>query len=179
MKNKTKQRKHAPFNVVDAGILLLLLAVLLVFVYFVFFADHIPLGDPAEGSGEERVVYTLEIRGIDNALLDSDLSLPILVGEEIYHVNSSYVVGKVLSVSTAMPYMAATSSVTADGELIYAQHPMKSSFLIEVETTASFVDGSYMINGKILRIGERFNVATPYFTAEVYCKDIKEVASDE
>ena len=179
MKNRTKQRKHASFNAVDASILLLLFAVLLVFVYFVFFADHIPLGDSTVGSGEEKVVYTLEIRGIDNALLGADLALPMYVGEEIYHVNSSYAVGKVLSVSTAMPYMAATSSVSDDGELIYTQHPTKSCFLIEVETTASFVDGSYMINGKILRIGEKFTATTPYFTAEVSCKDIREVASDE
>ncbi len=179
MNNKMKNRRRTPFNVVDAGILLLLLVVLLVSVFFVFFADRISFGPSAQGSDRKTVIYTLEIRGIDNDLLNENKSLPIAKGEEVYHIGDSYTLGKVRSVSEAMPYMAATSAVDAAGDLIYAPRPDKSSFLIEIEAEASFTDGSYTIDGKILRIGDTFTMATPFFTAEAYCKDIEEVKGNE
>lgn len=179
MKNKTKNRRRTSFNVVDAGILLLMLAVLLVSVYFVFFADRIPFGTSAQGNAEKTVIYTLEIRGIDNDLLTENKGLPIVIGEEVYHVDASYTIGKVRAVSEAMPYMAVTSSIDESGELVYAPRPDKSNFLIEIEAKASFMDGGYVINGKNLRIGDTFTMATPFFTTAVYCKDIGEVSGNE
>lgn len=173
MKNKMKDRRRTAFNVVDAGILLVLLAVLLVSVYFVFFADRIPFGSQEGGNGTQKVIYTLEIRGVDNDLLGENKLLPIAKGEELYHVNGSYVLGKIKSVSEATPYMAATSTTDDAGELIYAPRPDKSNFVITVEAEATALDGGYAIDGKVLRIGDTFTMATPFFTSAIYCKNIE------
>ena len=179
MKNKTKNRRRTSFNVVDAGILLLLFAVLLVSVYFVFFADRISLGTSAQGNGEKTVIYTLEIRGVDNDLLNDGKMLPVLIGEEAYHVDASYALGNVKTVSEALPHMAMTSAVDEAGEVVYAPRPDKSNFVLEIEAVASFMDGSYVINGKVLRIGDTFTLATPFFASTVYCKNITEVNGNE
>ena len=179
MKDKTKTKQRVPFNMFDGCILLFLLTVLLAVLYGVFLIDQLPFGKVAEGSGKETVVYTLEISGVDRDLLDDASHLPVVKGDAVYNVTASFAIGKVLSISDAMPYIVPTTSVDENGRLLYAQHPEKSTFLIEVEALASFVDGAYVIDGKIVRIGDTFTMVTPYFTASAYCKDIREVNGNE
>ena len=179
MKKKTQKKRRTAFNAVDAGILLILLAVLLVTVYFVFFADRIPFGDWTEQGERHTVTYTLELKAIDNDLLDESGGLPIVKGEILYHIDASFALGEVKTVNEASPYMAPTSYTDSKGELIYAEYPNKKNFTLTIEAEAIKADGSYVVDGKVLRIGETFTMATPYFTATAYCKDIQEVTADE
>ena len=179
MKNKSQKKQRAIFNAVDAGILLVLLAILLVSVYFLFFADHIVLGDWTQENGNHTVVYTLELKGVDNDLLTETGELPIVKGDALYHIDASFSLGRVISISAAAPCLMATSQTDSNGDLVYAPFPNHSSFTIEVETVAAMVDGCYVVNGKTLRVGETFKMATPYFESSVYCKDVREVTGNE
>ena len=179
MKNKPQNKQRTPFNVVDAGILLILLAVLLVSAYFVFFADRFFPANMMQENGEKKIVYMLEIRGIDNDLLNGENQLPVMIGEEVYHVDAAYVIGTLSAISEVLPHMTATSATDDNGDLKYASRPDKSNFILEIEANASFMDGSYVVNGRVLRIGDTFTIATPYFMSSVYCKDIREVNDHE
>ena len=179
MNQKPKNKRRAGFNAVDAGILLIVLAVLLITVYFLFFVDSFTLDFLKEGGVTKTVRYTLTVSGIDNDLLNENGNLPIMKGDMLYHIDSSYTVGKVISVGDPTPHMAPTASVDQNGNLIYAAYPNKSDVTITVETTAILRDGAYEIDGKTLLVGETFTMATPYFTATALCSEAWEVTADE
>ena len=179
MKTKRNTNNRARFNAVDAGILLIVLAILLVSVYFIFFSDKIPFQSWNGDKDECTVIYTLEIRGVDHDLLDESGHLPIVKGESLYHIDDSYALGEIASIGSKTPYQAPTSFKDEKGNLMYVVHPDKSSFTVTVEATATLVDGAYQVDGNVLRVGDTFTMATPYFTAEAYCKEIKEVTANE
>ena len=181
MKNpNSSPKRRTAFNAVDAGILLVVAAIVLCTVYVVFFVDSFSLS-LFKGQEEERTVeYTIVLSGVDTALLDEDDRLPIVKGETLYHVDASFALGKVTHVGDPTEHMAATSSTDAEGKLIYAAYPGKCDVTLTVETLAVLTElGTYAVDGKTLLVGESFTMATPYFTATAYCNAIREVSDHE
>lgn len=174
MKTKQKNENRARFNAADAFILLVLLAVVLALVYFIFFADRVSLDSLHEDGKRCTVIYTLEIAAVDTDLLDGSGRLPIAKGEGLYHIDGSFSLGQVVTVSEGKPYMAPTSLTDSKGNLIYAEHPTQKTFTVTVRAEAVLVDGVYQVEGKTLRVGDRFVMATPFFTATASCKAIEE-----
>jgi len=179
MSRKSNQKRRTVFNAVDAGILLVVLLLLLGTVYFIFFSDSFS-ADWSQSNGEERTVrYTLTLSGVDTDLLNENGHLPIVRGESLYHIERSFVLGRVETVGEMTDHMAATSQKDENGKLIYAVYPGKCDTVITVECTASYRDGQYFIAGKTLRVGESFTMATSYFTAQAYCSAFEEVVIHE
>lgn len=183
MNDQQKSTRRGRFNVIDALILFLVIALVVVMVYMMFFSDY-PFFDNLQNNSQNRVVrYTLEIAPVEDAFFTSDGTLPLLVGDTLYHLDGKYVLGEVVQIGERRPYRTSTGEYLPDEEgvntLQYAEYPGKSSVLIQVESQAVWEGNAYLVNGKALYAGDTFAFNTPYFTGNCRCVSVEEVTENE
>lgn len=154
-----KEVKKNRFNVVDAIILLAIIALIFAVLYsfdpFGWFAP--------EGRENVKLVYTVEFKGVDNDVKDN-----IVVGEKAFLSSTPYVMGEVIEVKTQESFIweydeekgVMTKKTLAD----------KTDLYVTIEVKCTYEKGSgFVINGQQIVYGAEFDLRFGNFFGNAYC----------
>lgn len=177
--NRTKRR--GSFNVVDALIVLVLLAVISVMVFLIFFSDSGVLGISDANEKSRTVHYIMTVEPVDDDFLLSE-RLPVRTDDSFsvwMEDKTSRKIGKIFSVGERSDYRKGTSQLDEKGNVIFAKYPGYSSFELIVESAAVLTDtGAYRTGEIVIGVGDEISFSTPYFSGTAKCTGIQEVVTD-
>lgn len=169
-----KNNRCGKWNIVDGLIILLAASMIMILGYIMFFADGTLLDSLNADGNTKTVEYTFIVEPVDDDLLVDGTTLPIEVGDVMYHLSGKFSVGDVIEVGEKAAYMVQKEQ-GADREPV----PGQSSFVVKVEAQAVLDGDIYYVNGEIVCVGEQFSFSTPYFTGVCKCDALEEVTADE
>ncbi len=157
----TKQKRR--FNVVDALIILLILAVIAAAAVFV-----LSKGVGGRKSNTFEIEYVVELRTVRDEFADN-----IKVGDRLVDSAAKYQLGEVIAVSTSPATFTGTDLV--NGALVYCNYPEHSDISLTVKASAETdSDGMYIIDsGYRISVGSTMYIRTPDFVGTGYCTRFK------
>ncbi len=156
-------KKKRKFNVVDAVIILIVLAVIAVAVLLL---------TQRSGSVEEvltEIEYNVELRTIRDEFADN-----FAAGVQLIDSAAKYRLGEIVAVSVEAATFTGTNLVT--GELVYSDYPEHSDVTLTVRAKASVDEnGLYVLDGGYkLSVGRTIYVRTPDYVGAGYCTKLSE-----
>ncbi len=160
MATKAKKRR---FNVVDALIIVLVLAVIAVAVWLVVWRKNV---QNAEESFD--IEYIVELRTIRDEFTDN-----FKVGDKLIDSASKLQLGEIIATNITPATFTGTNYET--GSLAYYDYPEHSDVALTVKATATLnSDGEYLIDhGFVISVGETVYVRLPGYVGVGYCTQLK------
>ena len=170
-------KSKSKFTFVDIILIVAIVVVAALVVYNVFIEDATK-SDKEKHEIEYQILVEkvscskFSLKTAEDGKLDRNF---LDVGEKVYLVENSAVVGEIVSVS-ATPYLESTGQVDAEGDLIYGTYPDYVNLIITVKTTAIQGNNGYDVSGYDLVAGSEieFRTATYIGKGIVSRVDIKE-----
>ena len=144
------EKKKRRFNVIDALIIILVLAAAAV-------AGYVLLSERGDvGSGDEKVSinYVLMADEMRSVFADN-----IKVGDPVYDQDSKKPIGKVVQVSSAVSRRTGTNRQT--GEQVFTDLQNRRDLYVTVEAEAEHSDNMYLVSGINIVVGGVINFMTP------------------
>ncbi|MCI8387307.1 MAG: DUF4330 family protein [Clostridiales bacterium] len=157
-----KQTGKHKFNVVDAIIIVLILAIVAVGA-FIFVRKGI-------GGSEETfdIEYVLEFRNVRDEFLGN-----FKVGAKVLDSSKKYQLGEIISVTSEPTTFTGTNTI--EGKLVYHDYPEHSDISVTVKAKVTISDENrYMIdNGYRISVGSLVYVRMPDYIGAAYCTNFK------
>ena len=155
------QKRKFKFNIMDALILLALVAAAAVLLYVFVLSEKVS-GDALGGSDVKTVTYVIEVSG-----LDEDYADKIKVGQTLIDSSKKMNIGTVTAVET-QPYTY-TAENRVEGALQLRQMDGQITQYVTVEATASLNGFTYATNGYDLFVGKLVYMSLPDIVCSGYC----------
>ncbi len=161
----TETKKKRSFNVVDALIILLILAVVAVGAVLLWSNS----GKNGNANSFE-IEYVVEFRTIRDEFTDN-----IEIGTKLVDSAKKYQLGEVIDVSSTPAKYTGVDLNT--GELVYYDYPEHSDLSLTVRTVAALDDeGMFVIdNGYRISVGTTMYIRTPNYVGTGYCTKFKKM----
>lgn len=152
---KLNEVKIGKLNVLDLGIILIVLAFVGVFVSQKIEASEVNSVEAGNTNVSSQFTYTILVEGL------SDTSSEMIkVGDDVYDRISNTYIGKIkeLEITPAQGLLEKTN-----GEMIRSTVPGKIDIRMKVETEGTIRNGEYLANGLIrIMVGNLKEIKTKY-----------------
>lgn len=154
-----KEVKKNRFNVVDAIILLAIIALIFAVLYsFDPFGWFVP-----EGRENVKLAYTVEFKGVDNDVKDN-----IAVGENVFLSSTSYVMGRVTEVKVQESFVWEYDE--ENGIMTKKTLADKADVYVTIEVNCTYEKGrGYVLNGQQIAYGSEFDLRFGNFFGNALC----------
>ncbi len=152
-------QKKYKFQVIDALILLLILALLAGFVYLFIVRPYVQV--PAKTSS---VVYTVSFRS-----LDPEVAKKAKIGDTVFDFKSDSVLGKIEKIQIEpTKYEIASDHQTTESK----KHPEHVTLTLTIQATLK-EKTPVTVDGIVIKIGSSYTVKTIHFTGNGTCQSLK------
>lgn len=165
IESKELGRKPNKFNIVDALLLIIIVAAVGVLAY-IFLGNTL-----IKGSQNTTIEYKIEIEIIKNDMLPEIKKLQ--EGAEIFDSVRNQPIGKIKSVEIEDAYKNVSNTVT--GVITRVPQPEHSRIIMTVQSKCEKTDMKYYIGGKNIMVGVKIDFRTYYFINSGFCTDLEEV----
>ena len=168
MSSVSKKKGRYRFNVIDVILLVIVaLALAAMLILALYDGDKNVLGD---GDRDVELIYTVEQTQVSDILRGK-----INIGDSVIDGKSGIRLGQVIDVEyTDSVYSAYNPELEAHFEGLY---PGKIDMRVRISVDASAnKNGIYSVDGRIIGIGEEFDLRFPYYTGKALCITVSEVS---
>ncbi len=157
--------KKAKFNVIDAFIILAIIAVIAAAVWLCGRLDI--FGKNEDDREDVKLRYVVEI-----TMLDEQFSTVLEKEDRLFNARGTVELGYVKSCEIRD---ADKVTVDADGNTVISSVEGKKNLYITVEADAYIEGLSYYVNGMRIAVGEYIEFMTPELTCGGYCISFEEI----
>ena len=162
MKRNNKAARKHKFNIVDAVVLFIILAVAVTAFLWI---DPMKWLISEEDDTNTTVLFVLELKD-----MDKNISNTINVGDNVVLYE---VIGKVTEINKTA---SMNWSIPENGDqMILFRHPNTDTVFVTIEIQCSYREGvGYFINGKQILVGQSMEYTFPWFSRTGECISITE-----
>lgn len=165
-----KKSRKVGFNFLDAVIIAMVLAIVLLVVLV-----YSPGRVGGTGGKDTNLIYTVRISGVS-----ADYATAISVGEQISDENGYYL-GTVASDVEVEPYMVYEYVSKADGNgmIVSVKHPDLVNLIVTITAQAELEEDGYYVEGKRIAVEREYTLILPRFESKGVCIAISEEQINE
>lgn len=160
------QKKKFRFNIMDALILLVILASLLALLYVFVLSEHSSV-DSLTNSDTAHITYVIEVSDLEESCLEL-----IQVGQNAIDSSKKMNIGVVTAVESQEYVYLGTDAV--NGAVTLNRSDSRISLYITIEADASTAGISYSIGGYEMYVGASVYLSLPNFVCSGYCISLHE-----
>lgn len=164
--NKTNQatQKKYKFNIVDVAVLVVFLVLVAIAIMLI---DPVSRVDEETQIQETTILYTVELREVDEKLSNS-----IRVDDNVVLMTDRIDIGKVVKINR---YASSKWEIPESGdEMVLSTESDKHTVVVTIEITCSYEAGvGYFLHDQQLLVGHSMNLKFPMFDAVGECISIK------
>ena len=164
-KKKERNKKPGSFNILDALIVIGILAFAAVIIIV-----YSPIGLLKINSDDAVIIYTVSIQGVS-----ADYAASVKVGDEITDAKG-YNLGKVVSDVEVESHVVYEYRENGDGNgsIAVITHPELVDLIITVAANAKVNDDGYTVDGKRIALEAEYELVFPGFESKGVCISLSE-----
>lgn len=155
------QKKKFRFNIMDALILLVILASISVLLYVFVLSEHNSV-DSLTNTDTARITYVIEVSDLDESCLEL-----VKAGQNAIDSSKKMNIGTVTAVESQEYVYLGTDKI--NGTVTLNRSDSRISLYITIEADASTAGISYSVNGFDVYVGAPVYLALPNFVCSGYC----------
>ncbi len=173
-KNRTKKnervKKSGGFNILDAFIIIGILAFVAVIVIV-----YSPVGVFKFNSNDADIIYTVSVRGVS-----SDYAGSVKIGDVVTD-SKGYNLGTVASDVQIEPHVVYEYRENEDGSgsIVQINHPELVDLIITVSANAKVNEDGYTVDGKRIALEAEYELIFPGFESKGVCISLSEEKTND